>query len=262
MTDEAGPERGDDTILVVDGVSRSFGGVHAVDNATFSVARSTVTGLIGPNGAGKSTMCNLIAGALSPDAGSIRYEGRDVAGGPPHRLAAMGLLRTFQVSSEFRRLTVTENLLTAIRGQRGASLGGALRGRRHWAGEERRNIERVRVTLDEFGLTRIADQVAGELSGGQKRLLEMMRALVARPRMLLLDEPIAGVHPTMVEAVIGAIERVRIEGITTLMIEHDLSVVERVCDHVIVMANGTVIADGRMEALRQNQEVVDAYFQG
>ncbi len=255
-------EQVDEPIVVVDAVSRSFGGVHAVANASFAVDRATVTGLIGPNGAGKSTMCNLIAGALNPDSGSIRYDKQEIAGRPPHALARLGLLRTFQLSSEFRRLTVTENLLVAIRGQRGATFWGALRGRRYWGPEEKRNLELARNVLEEFDLTRIADDLAGELSGGQKRLLEIMRALVARPRMLLLDEPIAGVHPSMVESVIRAVERLRSAGITTLVIEHDLAVVERLCDRVIVMAGGTVLAEGRMEELRRNPKVVDAYFKG
>jgi ABC-type branched-subunit amino acid transport system ATPase component len=254
------PER--EPILTVTDVSRTFGGVHAVDHASFLVGAASITGLIGPNGAGKSTICNVIAGLLAPDKGSVRYAGREVAGRSPHELARMGLLRTFQASSEFGRLTVTENLLVAGRAERGATLRGALLGQRYWGAEERANLERARILLEEFGLLPIADQRAGELSGGQKRLVEITRAIMAAPRLLLLDEPMAGVHPSMVESVIAAIERLHEEGISILMVEHDLNVIERVCDHVVVMANGTVIAAGVMEELRQNELVVDAYFHG
>jgi branched-chain amino acid transport system permease protein len=249
-------------ILTVTDVSRTFGGVQAVDRASFLVGVRSITGLIGPNGAGKSTMCNVIAGLLRPDTGSVRYAGREVAGRRSHELARMGLLRTFQASSEFGQLTVAENLLVAAGSKRGGRLRGALLGRRYWEPEERTNLDRVRTLLEEFKLLHIADQRAGELSGGQKRLVEIMRAMMAVPKLLLLDEPMAGVHPTMVESVILAIERLQDEGISILMVEHDLSVIERVCDHVVVMANGSVIAEGRMETLRQNQLVVDAYFHG
>ena len=252
----------DEPILTVTDVSRSFGGVHAVEHASFVVTTESVTGLIGPNGAGKSTMCNLIAGSLAPDEGSVRYAGQEVAGRHAHELARLGLLRTFQTSSEFGRLTVTENLLVGAGAKRGGTLRGALLGRRYWGAEERANLDRARLLLQEFDLLHIADQRAGELSGGQKRLVEIMRAIIAAPKLLLLDEPMAGVHPTMVEAVIVAIERLRGAGISILMVEHDLNAIERMCDHVVVMANGTVIAAGVMEELRQNELVVDAYFHG
>jgi ABC-type branched-subunit amino acid transport system ATPase component len=251
-----------ESILTVSDVSRSFGGVHAVDHASFVVETGSITGLIGPNGAGKSTMCNLIAGLLAPDEGSVRYGGEEIAGRRPYDLARMGLLRTFQTSSEFGRLTVTENLLVAGGAERGGTLKGALLGRRFWGAEERANLERTRTLLEEFNLLPIADQRAGELSGGQKRLVEIMRAIMATPTLLLLDEPMAGVHPTMVNSVIVAIERLRREGISILMVEHDLRVIERLCDNVVVMANGTVIAAGVMAELRQNEVVVDAYFHG
>lgn len=249
-------------ILSVEGLSRSFGGVHAVNNASFEVAEGSITGLIGPNGAGKSTVCNVIAGVLSPDEGSVRYAGSEVAGRRPYQLARLGLLRTFQTSSEFSRLTVTENLLVAAGAPRGGTLWGALLGPRWWRAEERAALERAGSLLDEFGLLEIADEPAGRLSGGQKRLVEIMRAIIASPRLLLLDEPMAGVHPTMVEGVISAVERLHLAGVSLLMVEHNLNVIERMCDHVIVMANGSVIAAGRMDELRQNQAVVDAYFHG
>jgi ABC-type branched-subunit amino acid transport system ATPase component len=249
-------------ILIVEDVSRAFVGVHAVDHASFLVGDKSITGLIGPNGAGKSTMCNVIAGLLRPDTGSVRYAGEEVIGRRPYELARMGLLRTFQASSEFARLTVTENLLVAAGSRRGGTLRGAMLGRRYWGAEQKAHLERARDLLGEFDLLPIADQRAGELSGGQKRLVEIMRAIIAAPKLLLLDEPMAGVHPRMVGSVVNAIERLHAQGISILMVEHDLNVIERLCDHVVVMANGAVIAAGIMDELRQNKVVVDAYFHG
>jgi ABC-type branched-subunit amino acid transport system ATPase component len=247
-------------VLEVQHVSRAFAGIHAINDASFRVEAGAVTALIGPNGAGKSTMCSVISGFLRPDRGSVLYDGEEIVGCSPHRLAARGLLRTFQTSSEFPRLTVTENLLAGARADRGTTLIGALLGRRYWIAEERANLERARVLLMSFELLNVADQMAGMLSGGQKRLVELMRAIMARPRFLVLDEPLAGIHPATVESVIAAIQRLRSDGVTVLMIEHNLGVVERICDRVIVMANGSVIANGRMHELRQNPEVIDAYF--
>jgi ABC-type branched-subunit amino acid transport system ATPase component len=249
-------------VLAVERVSRAFEGVHAVEDASFRVEPASITGLIGPNGAGKSTMCNVIAGLLRPDAGSIKYGGEEVSGKHPYELARMGLLRTFQSSSEFVRLTVTENLMVAAGAARRHRVLAALRGRRHWAREERHDLERAQALLEDFNLLHIADQRAGQLSGGQKRLVELMRAIIAAPKLLLLDEPMAGVHPTMVESVIEAIDRLHRQGISILMVEHDLGVIERMCDYVVVMANGRVIAAGLMDELRQNTVVVDAYFHG
>jgi ABC-type branched-subunit amino acid transport system ATPase component len=249
-------------ILSVEGVSRGFGGVRAVHDASFEVAEGSITGLIGPNGAGKSTVCNVVAGVLRPDEGSVRYAGREVSGRRPYQLARLGLLRTFQMSSEFTRLTVTENLLVAAGAPRGGTLRGALLGRWYWRAEERAALQRARTLLEEFGLLAIADEPAGRLSGGQKRLVEIMRAIIASPRLLLLDEPMAGVHPTMVEAVVAAVQRLHTAGISILMVEHDLNVIERMCDHVVVMANGSVIAAGVMEELRKDETVVNAYFHG
>jgi ABC-type branched-subunit amino acid transport system ATPase component len=157
---------------------------------------------------------------------------------------------------------VTQNLLTGSRSPRGTSLWGALLGKRYWGEEETANLERARAVLSQFGLLKIADSVAAELSGGQKRLVELMRAIMAQPQVLLLDEPLAGVHPTMVGSIIDAIAHLRESGVTVLMVEHDLGAVERICEEVIVMANGTVIASGRMEELRSDQQVIDAYFKG
>jgi ABC-type branched-subunit amino acid transport system ATPase component len=239
-----------------------FGGVLAVDGISFSIPSGKVTGLIGPNGAGKSTALKLIAGALPPTGGRIVYQGEDVAGLPVHSVARRGLLRTFQLSSEFARLTVMENLVVAAPNQRGTTFLGALLGRRYWGRQQTETVDRARGLLDRFGMAEKADEYAGRLSGGQKRLVEIMRALMAEPTVLLLDEPLAGVNPSLALKVEEHLMRLRDEGLTMLMVEHELGSVERVCDSVIVMAQGRLLASGSMEELRENERVVDAYLAG
>jgi ABC-type branched-subunit amino acid transport system ATPase component len=239
-----------------------FGGVHAVDGATFAIPAGEVTGLIGPNGAGKSTALKLIAGALAPTAGRILHEGEDIGGKPAWLVARRGLIRTFQLSSEFARLTVIENLLVAVPGQRAATFAGSLRGKRYWRAQQAELIARAKALLREFDMLAKADEYAGTLSGGQKRLVEIMRALMAQPRLLLLDEPLAGVNPTLRLTVEAHLLRLRESGLTMVMVEHELGTVERCCDSVIVMAQGSVLASGSMAELRANEEVVDAYLVG
>jgi ABC-type branched-subunit amino acid transport system ATPase component len=240
-----------------------FGGVHAVDGASFTIPHGRITGLIGPNGAGKTTALKLIAGALRPTAGAILYDGEDVAGKPAWDVARRGLIRTFQLSSEFARLTVIENLLVAAPEQRAATFLGALRGKRYWGRQQAELTERARGLLRDFELLHKADDYAGTLSGGQKRLLEMARALMARPNLLLLDEPLAGVNPTLRLVVEDHLRRLRDDqGLTMVMVEHELGAVERCCESVIVMAQGRVLATGSMEQMRANEEVVDAYLVG
>ena len=176
---------------------RYFGGVHAVDGATFEVAESTITGLIGPNGAGKSTLIDVVSGFQKPTSGRVVYHGTEIGAWPAHRVARAGLVRSFQLSSEFARLSVMENLLTAMPRMRGATVLGALRGRRYWRAAHDAGLERGYELLERFGLGGRGDSYAGELSGGQKRLLEIARAVAAEPRLLLLDEPFAGVNPAL-----------------------------------------------------------------
>jgi ABC-type branched-subunit amino acid transport system ATPase component len=239
-----------------------FGGVKAVDGVSLAVAEGRVTGLIGPNGAGKTTVLRLIAGALEPTGGRILHEGDDVTGEPPYSMARRGVIRTFQLSSEFAHLTVAENLLVAAPGQRGSSFLGSLRGRRHWRSQQAELIEKVAALLRRFSMVEKADEYAGRLSGGQKRLLEIMRALMAEPRILLLDEPLAGVNPTLRIEIEAHLQELREEGMTMVMVEHELGSVERVCDTVVVMAQGRVLASGSMAEMRQNAKVVDAYLVG
>jgi ABC-type branched-subunit amino acid transport system ATPase component len=249
-------------IIQVSELRVEFAGVHAVDGASFAVAPGTITGLIGPNGAGKSTTLKAIAGAERPSAGQVRYDGREITGQATHRVARQGLIRTFQLSSEFAHLTVLENLLVAAPGQRGASFLGALRGKRSWRAQQDTLADRAMQFLVEFQMTHTADQYAGELSGGQKRLVEIMRALMASPRVLLLDEPLAGVAPMLRDTITEHLMRLRGAGMTMLMVEHELGAVDRCCDSVIVMAQGRVLAEGSMRQIRANKEVVDAYLLG
>ncbi len=254
--------RGATVLLTVRDARRAFGGVRAVESVSFEVRAGTITGLIGPNGAGKSTMLGIVAGAIRPSAGAITFDGRDITGLPTYRLARRGLVRTFQLSSEFARLTVLENLLVAAPGQRGESLWGALRGRRSWRRQEAESVEQARALLDRFALSDKEDEYAGNLSGGQKRLVELMRGLMGRPRLLLLDEPMAGVNPTLARRIAGYLEELRDGGLTMLMVEHELALVERLCDPVVVMAQGRVLSQGTMGELRGRREVVDAYLVG
>jgi ABC-type branched-subunit amino acid transport system ATPase component len=252
----------DDPLLRTVDLTRDFGGVHAVAGVSIEVRRGTLTGLIGPNGAGKSTLLAMLAGTLPATSGQVIYAGTDVTRMPAYRRARLGLVRTFQLASEFKRLTVMENLLAAVPANRGDSLRGALRGRRYWRGDEEAAIDRARALLDRFGLSGYADTYAGDLSGGQRRLTEIMRALMAEPPMLLLDEPMAGVHPRLAREIGAQLLGLCAEGMTILMVEHELAIMDEFCDPVIVMAEGSVLATGTMAALRARREVVEAYLVG
>jgi neutral amino acid transport system ATP-binding protein len=250
-------------LLEVRDLRRSFGGVHAVDGVSFAVEPGTISGLIGPNGAGKSTALGMIAGAIKPSGGSIAFDGHDVTGASPMRLGREGLIRTFQISSEFQRLTVLENLLVGAPAHAGETLVGALvLGKRAWRAQEQALVEHARELLARFEMQEKEEEYAGNLSGGQKRLLEIMRSLMANPKLLLLDEPMAGVNPTLARRIEGHLQDLRDAGLTLLMVEHELGVVDRLCEHVIVMAQGKVISEGTMETVRRNQEVLDAYLVG
>jgi branched-chain amino acid transport system permease protein len=243
-------------------VSRDFGGVHAVSDVTLAVRRGSLTGLIGPNGAGKSTLLALLAGTDRVSAGQILYQGTDVTTMPAYRRARLGLVRTFQLASEFKRLTVMENLLSAAPGNRGESLRGAVAGRWYWRQDESAAVARATEVLRRFGLEALANEYAGNLSGGQRRLVEIMRALMTEPAMLLLDEPMAGVHPELARRIGGALVGLCQDGMTILMVEHELAIMDEFCEPVIVMAEGSVLAEGTMTELRDRTEVVEAYLVG
>jgi len=249
-------------LLTASDIHRHFEGLHAVDGVSIDVPPGKITGLIGPNGAGKSTLLAVLAGTLPASSGDIVFDGQDVTAWPAYKRARHGLVRTFQLPSEFARLTVLENLLVAAPHNKGDSLFGALMGKRYWIGDERRLVEEARALLRRFGMSAKESDYAGNMSGGQKRLIEIMRALMLRPRLLLLDEPMSGVHPKIVLEIQHYLQDLRAEGLTILMVEHELHMVERLCDSVVVMAQGKVIGSGTMATLRRQREIVDAYLVG
>jgi ABC-type branched-subunit amino acid transport system ATPase component len=251
-----------DPALGCTGLNKSFGGVQAVHGAAFTVPAGQVCALIGPNGAGKSTAVNLISGTLRADAGQVRLRGTDITGWPPDRIARAGLIRTYQLSREFGQLTVLENLMVAPVNPVGESLWNIFARPGRVRREERRNLQRALDTLNTFGLYDLRDNYARELSGGQKRLLELARSVMAAPRVLLLDEPMAGINPALIDKIGEHILGLRDDGVTILMVEHNLAVVERICDHVIVMAEGATLATGHMSQLRADPEVIRAYLGG
>ncbi|HET6193116.1 MAG TPA: ABC transporter ATP-binding protein, partial [Trebonia sp.] len=251
-----------DVVLQATDVVREFGGLRAVTGVSLSVRRGTLTGLIGPNGAGKSTLLAMLAGTLPVSAGEIRYLGEDVTSLPAFQRARLGLIRTFQLASEFKRLTVMENLLTSVPHNRGDSFRGALAGPRYWRGDEDAAIARATTLLEQFGLEGHANSYAGDLSGGQRRMVEIMRALMAEPKVLLLDEPMAGVHPNLARRIGGQLVALTAGGLTVLMVEHELAIMDEFCDPVVAMAEGAVLAQGTMSELRQRSDVVEAYLVG
>jgi ABC-type branched-subunit amino acid transport system ATPase component len=251
-----------EVVLQAVDVVREFGGLRAVAGVSLSVRRGTLTGLIGPNGAGKSTLLAMLAGTLPVSAGQICYQGEDVTSLPAYRRARLGLIRTFQLASEFKKLTVMENLLSAVPRNRGDSLRGALAGPRYWRGDEEAAVARAAALLERFGLEAHANSYAGNLSGGQRRMVEIMRALMAEPRVLLLDEPMAGVHPTLARKIGGELVALAAGGLTVLMVEHELAIMDEFCDPVVAMAEGTVLAQGTMSELRRRSDVVEAYLVG
>jgi branched-chain amino acid transport system ATP-binding protein len=250
-----------DPILEIDGLRKSFGGLQAVAGASFSVARSSLTALIGPNGAGKTTLFDLVTGFVDPDRGGIRFEGRTIAGLAPHRIARRGLVRTFQLTRVFAAMTVLENMMLAPPGQPGESL---LRLMRPGSGSRRVEAlarERALALLTRFKLQDKAEDYAGSLSGGQRKLLELARALMVEPHLVLLDEPMAGVNRVLGRRLLDYIEELRqASGMTFLFVEHDMDVVMSRADHVVVMAEGAVIATGAPEAVRADRRVIDAYL--
>ncbi|MGD8710824.1 MAG: ABC transporter ATP-binding protein [Ectothiorhodospiraceae bacterium] len=250
-------------MITIENVSKSFGGLQAVKDVSFSVADKSITGLIGPNGAGKSTLFNIVAGVISPDQGRISLQGEDITGLPPHKLFHKGLVRTFQIPHEFARMTVRENLMIVPAGQSGENL---LKSWLRWARvirEDRSILEKVDEVLDFLEISHVADELAGNLSGGQKKLLDLGRAMMTDARAVLLDEPGAGVNRTLLGKISEAIQRLNEErGYTFCVIEHDMDLIARLCDPVMVMANGELIASGPMSEIRENEEVREAYLGG
>lgn len=248
-----------DPIIVADGVRRTFGGIHAVDVEHLEVQRGAITALIGPNGAGKTTLFNLLTGFDRADAGTWSFEGRPVQGKPAARMAGLGMVRTFQLTKALSRMTVMDNMRLGAVDQRGENVVGSLLPWL-WRAQEAAITERARELLDRFKLGDKADDFAGSLSGGQRKLLEMARALMTHPTMVMLDEPMAGVNPALTQSLLGHIQALRDEGMTVLFVEHDMHMVRHISDWVVVMAEGRTVAEGPPGTIMQDQAVVDAYL--
>jgi len=247
-----------DPVLVANNLQRSFGGLHAVDIDHLEVQRHTVTSLIGPNGAGKTTLFNLLTGFDKPDAGEWHLNGGALIGIAAFQVARRGMVRTFQLTRSLARLTVMDNMLVAAKDNKGEGLWGALTG--GWHATEQANEERATELLERFGLEHMTDEFAGSLSGGQRKLLEMARALMMDPEVVMLDEPMAGVNPALTQSLLTHITGLRDSGKTVVFVEHDMDVVQEISDWVVVMAEGRIIAEGRPEEIAQNRTVIDAYL--
>jgi branched-chain amino acid transport system ATP-binding protein len=248
-------------LLGVEGVTKRFGGVQAVDGASLAVERGAMTALIGPNGAGKSTLFSVVSGFVRPDAGSVRFDGQDISGWSPYRIARRGLARTFQLTRTFAGMSVLDNMLVAHLHHRGSTLTGALLRHPGRRADERAARARAEELLSLFSLDGHARRLAAELSGGQRKLLELARVLMLEPSMVLLDEPMAGVNRTLGETLLDHIRALRERtGTTFLFVEHDMDVVARHADRVIVMADGRVVVTGSPEAVMRDKRVIEAYL--
>jgi len=250
-------------MISVEHVSMAFGGIRAVQDCSLEIAKGSITGLIGPNGAGKTTLFNIIAGVYRPTAGRVLLEGRDVTGMKPHELFALGLVRTFQIAQEFSNMPVIENLMLVPAGQSGESLVKACLAWGRVRQEEVSVRKRAEEVIDFLRLGPVKHERAGNLSGGQKKLLELGRVMMADPKIVLLDEAGAGVNRTLLAELAADIERLNRErGYTFFVIEHDMDLIARLCDPVIVMAAGRVLTQGKMTDIRKDERVIEAYFGG
>jgi branched-chain amino acid transport system ATP-binding protein len=247
-----------DPILVADDLRRFFGGLKAVDVNHVEIQRGTITSLIGPNGAGKTTLFNVLTGFDRSDRGDWNLNGGPLVGIPSFRVARKGMVRTFQLTKSLARLTVLENMLVATKDHIGESFWGALFGSYRHIEEE--NEALAREALERFGLGHMAEEYAGSLSGGQRKLLEMARALMIKPELIMLDEPTAGVNPALTQSLLEHIKNLRGSGMTVVFIEHDMDVVQEISDWVICMSQGRVIAEGPPGVVARNPAVIDAYL--
>jgi len=258
VTPEAGVAK-PDPILTAVGVRRNFGGIAAVDVDRLEVQRGSITALIGPNGAGKTTFFNLMTGFDKPDAGDWSFDGKPMDGVAPHRMAARGMVRTFQLTKSLTKLPVIENMKLGATNQRGERMWNGLIPTR-WRAQEREIEARADALLERFRLDHMRDEYAGSLSGGQRKLLEMARALMTNPRLVMLDEPMAGVNPALKQSLNEHVRGLRDEGMTVLFVEHDMDMVHDISDWVVVMAEGRVIAEGTPDDIAANTMVIDAYL--
>lgn len=248
-------------MITVQNLHKHFGGFHAVDGASLEIATGSITGLIGPNGAGKTTLFNVIAGRLPPTSGTVLMDGEDITGLPPHELFHKGLLRTFQIAHEFSSMTVRENLMMVPAGQSGESLINTWFGRKRIAEEERRLRDKADEVLEFLTISHIADAKAGQISGGQKKLVELGRTMMVDAKIVFLDEVGAGVNRTLLNTIGDAIIRLNKErGYTFCVIEHDMDFIARLCDPVICMAEGKVLAQGTVDQVKNDERVIEAYL--
>jgi ABC-type branched-subunit amino acid transport system ATPase component len=247
-------------LLEIRDLYRSFYGVHALEGTHLSVAEGTITGLIGPNGAGKTTLFNCVSGLIPPDRGSVVFAGTDITGWRPDRIVALGLTRTFQIARGFPTLSVFENLMLYGPHQPGEGLAAAALGNPAAAARERELAQRALAIAERLRLTGLLNNPAAALSGGQKKQLELGRALMAEPRLILLDEPIAGVNPTLANEIAAHLRDLRGEGVTCLVIEHHMDMISRLCDPVIVMAEGRHLAEGGFAEIAADPAVQEAYM--
>ena len=248
-------------MIKVENLHRHFGGFHAVDGASLEIREGSITGLVGPNGAGKTTLFNVIAGVLPPTSGRVTMAGDDITGMSPHELFHKGLLRTFQIAHEFSSMTVRENLMMVPGSQSGETLWNTWFGRKRIADEERALQAKADEVLEFLTVDHLRDEKAGNLSGGQKKLLELGRTMMVDARIVFLDEVGAGVNRTLLNTIGDAIVRLNKErGYTFCMIEHDMAFIGRLCDPVIVMAEGKVLAEGTIDEIKANEQVIEAYL--
>jgi branched-chain amino acid transport system ATP-binding protein len=250
---------GDSPIITATGVVKTFGGLRAVDVERLEIRRNKITALIGPNGAGKTTFFNLLTGFDKVDAGVITLDGEDITGTPPHRLAAKGMVRTFQLTKVLAKLSTIENMKLGALDQLGEKFWSALIPG-SWTKQEREIEARADAVLRRFNLTHMRDEYAGTMSGGQRKLLEMARALMTDPRVVMLDEPMAGVNPALAQSLLELIKLLPGEGRTVIFVEHNMDVVQEISDWVVVMAEGRIIAQGTPTEIKNNKAVVDAYL--
>ncbi|SHE29774.1 amino acid/amide ABC transporter ATP-binding protein 1, HAAT family [Litoreibacter ascidiaceicola] len=248
-------------MIVVDDLHKHFGGFHAVDGASLTIQEGSITGLIGPNGAGKTTLFNVIAGVLPPTSGKVTMAGEDITGLPPHTLFSKGLLRTFQIAHEFSSMTLRENLMMVPGNQSGEKLWNTWFGRKRIADEERALAAKADEVLEFLTIDHISDERAGNISGGQKKLLELGRTMMVDAKIVFLDEVGAGVNRTLLNTIGDAIIRLNKErGYTFVVIEHDMDFIGRLCDPVICMAEGRVLAEGTLDEIKANEHVIEAYL--
>ena len=248
-----------DPVVVADNIVRRFGGLTAVDVEHVEIQRGVITALIGPNGAGKTTFFNLLTGFDKPDEGSWSFEEHDLNGVSAFKVARLGMVRTFQLTKVLSRLSVMENMRLGATGQGGERLWRAMFAPL-WRSQEKANSERAHQLLERFQLAAKKDDFAGSLSGGQRKLLEMARALMVQPDLVMLDEPMAGVNPALKQSLLGHVKSLREDGMTVLFVEHDMDMVRDISDWVVVMAEGRIIAEGPPEAVMADQRVIDAYL--